>query len=341
MRNLLFLLTLVLVACGPDGKHIAIDGRFLNLNQGEFLVYSPDGAIEGVDTIRLEGGRFDYEAECQHDGTTVVVLPNGQEIPVFVSPGKSYTIKGDAQNLNAVVVKGGGDNKLMNKFREEIAEKAAKAPAGQAADPDAFVTTDNIKQFVESNPASAVSKYLVRRYLLGIEKADYKTAALLIDKMLKASPDDAVLKVLQRRVNDLKNTSAGCAIPSFSVTDINGATVSNGTISSGIWLVCTFATWDYESTNLLRRIKTTKTDKSADWNILAISFDASKTQCRNSMSYDADEYTIICDEKMLETPLADKFSVRRTSAVIIVKDGKIIERNLIGEKLIEYLRDKL
>ena len=39
-------LTLIMVSCGTDSKHFKLEGRLLNLNQGEFYVYSPDGGIE-------------------------------------------------------------------------------------------------------------------------------------------------------------------------------------------------------------------------------------------------------------------------------------------------------
>ena len=35
-------LTLIMVSCGTDSKHFKLEGRLLNLNQGEFYVYSPD-----------------------------------------------------------------------------------------------------------------------------------------------------------------------------------------------------------------------------------------------------------------------------------------------------------
>ena len=49
-------LTLIMVSCGTDSQHFKLEGRLLNLNQGEFYVYSPDGGIEGFDTIRVEAG---------------------------------------------------------------------------------------------------------------------------------------------------------------------------------------------------------------------------------------------------------------------------------------------
>lgn len=68
MRNILLLLTLMLVACGPDNGHFRLKGHLLNLNQGEFYVYSPDGSLEGTDTITVAGGRFTYEPACKHEG---------------------------------------------------------------------------------------------------------------------------------------------------------------------------------------------------------------------------------------------------------------------------------
>lgn len=44
------------------------------MNQGEFYVYSPDGGFEGVDTIKVEGGRFTFETECKEDFTIMLVF---------------------------------------------------------------------------------------------------------------------------------------------------------------------------------------------------------------------------------------------------------------------------
>ena len=71
---ILIVLTLVLAACGTDKHHFEIDGRLTNLNQGEFYVYSPDGLITGLDTIKVEGGRFSYELPSNPSLHNLVVL---------------------------------------------------------------------------------------------------------------------------------------------------------------------------------------------------------------------------------------------------------------------------
>lgn len=88
MKRLIYILTLalVLVACGSRRGYFSLEGRLLNLNQGEFYVYSPDGVFDGVDTIKVEGGRFAYETPCKEEGTLVIVFPNYSEQPVLPNP---------------------------------------------------------------------------------------------------------------------------------------------------------------------------------------------------------------------------------------------------------------
>ena len=64
------------LACGPDKGTFRMEGEFKGFNQGEFYVYSPDGARTGIDTINVQGGRFAYEIPCEEEGTIVIVLPN-------------------------------------------------------------------------------------------------------------------------------------------------------------------------------------------------------------------------------------------------------------------------
>ena len=60
---ILIVLTLVLAACGTDKHHFEIDGRLTNLNQGEFYVYSPDGLITGLDTIKVDASLMSFHVK--------------------------------------------------------------------------------------------------------------------------------------------------------------------------------------------------------------------------------------------------------------------------------------
>ncbi|WP_309546384.1 DUF4369 domain-containing protein [Hoylesella enoeca] len=160
----LVLLTLVVVSCGTDSDHFKIEGRLLNLNQGEFYVYSTNGGLDGIDTIKVTGGRFAYEIPCEKAATLVLVFPNFSEQPVFAQPGKSVEIKADASHLKELTVDGTKDNELMNRFREQIVSASPPEIAKCAA------------QFVEDHPESVVSVYLVRKYFITAPMPDYKRA---------------------------------------------------------------------------------------------------------------------------------------------------------------------
>mgnify|MGYP000202928875 CR=1 FL=1 len=117
----LILLTLVLVSCGVDGKHFKLEGRFLHLNQGEFYVYSTDGVLDGIDTIKIEGGRFAYEIPCDEEGTLVMVFPNFSEQPIFTQQGKTVEIKADASHLKELEAEGTDNTTLMTTGFKHVA----------------------------------------------------------------------------------------------------------------------------------------------------------------------------------------------------------------------------
>ena len=111
---------LLLTACGVDSEKFRIEGRLRNINQGEFWVYSPDGGIDGMDTMQVRNGRFSYETTLRIPATFVIVFPNYSEQPVFAEPGEKVEIKGDATHLKEMLIKGTDDNDDMTKLRMEL-----------------------------------------------------------------------------------------------------------------------------------------------------------------------------------------------------------------------------
>lgn len=326
--GLLSLLTLVLVACGPDNKHIKLTGKLLNLNQGEFLVFSPDGALASTDTIYIEGGRFTFEPRCEHEGSMIIVLPNKQEIPIFVEPGKSYSLEGDAHNMKELNVKGGKDNELMSAFRSQLKDKEEN-----------YQPISEVKAFVDEHNQSPVGIYLVRRYCLDSETPNFSAAADALAKLSEAQPDNAALKVMHTQVDELKNTSAGASLPSFSVQDINGNIITDRDLSSGVAIIIAQASWDFESTSQMNRIMSTRRDLSKNWKLVVLSFDAAKNQCKNTVHMDAKDGYIIFDGNMSENALARKLAIAQTGTVVVVQNGRIKERDLNGERLIQKLKE--
>ena len=143
-----FFVGLLLSSCGVDSNKFRLTGRLRNVNQAEFLIYSPDGAISGIDTIPVRDGRFSYETELRHPATFVVVFPNFSEQPVFAEPGEEVDIKGNASHMKEMIIKGTDDNDDMTELRMQLNELMP---------PD---IPKAVGTFIDKHPRSRVSRYI-------------------------------------------------------------------------------------------------------------------------------------------------------------------------------------
>lgn len=323
----LILLTLVLVSCGVDGKHFKLEGRFLHLNQGEFYVYSTDGVLDGIDTIKIEGGRFAYEIPCDEEGTLVMVFPNFSEQPVFTQPGKTVEIKADASHLKELEAEGTDNNKLMTAFRKQVSNMSPQQAIEAAA------------EFVKHNPKSDVSAWLIRKYFILAPKPDYTKAKQLLDLMIAEQPKNGKLVNLQQQLIGL-TTTAGKSLPIFTATDINGNKVTQANLTqSPNAVVFLWASWNYESTDMQRQLKRLKAAKSNGLSVIGVCIDPSKSEMQQSLRQDSISWPTINDGMMFDTKIAKQLGLSQVPANILLKNGKIVGRNLRMNELKEKIEN--
>lgn len=311
---LFLLLVLMLISCGTRSGHFKMEGRFLHMNQGELYVYSPDGGIDGLDTIKIEAGRFAYEIPCSKPATLVIIFPNYSVQPIFAESGGSVEVKADASHLKEMEVKGTDDNELMTKFRKQIANSSPPDELKYAI------------QFIKDHPESTVSVYLLNRYLIQMETPDYKQAANLLKILLKEQPGNVTLGRLQRQISGLGTLKVGDKLPNFTAKDVNGKLINNATLANQTIIISTWAAWSYESLDFQRALNdAVKAGKIA---ALGISVDANPKDVRQALKNDDITFPNVCDGKMLSTPLLKTFGLTTVPDNIVVRNGKIIERGI-------------
>ena len=322
-------LALLLAACGVDGKRFRVEGRFLNLNRGEFYVYSTNGLIDGIDTVKLEGGRFTYDIPCEREGTLVMVFPNFSEQPIFAQPGKSVDIEGDASHLKELTVKGTKDNKLMNQFREAIVNASPPQVAKIAA------------MFAADNPTSLVSVYLVRRYFITTPTPNYKEAERLVKLLLAQQPKNGELNRMQTLISTLAKTSVGAPLPSFQARTTKGEKVSQQPYNKAA--VAVFNVWsttNMQSMEIQRMLKQKVRDSKGKLQVVSLCVDPILRECNDVLQRDSISWPNICDGAMFEGDVAKKLGIYTVPFNILLKNGKIIARDLDNNQLKEQL-DKL
>ena len=367
---------LVCTSCGTDSRHFRIDGRLLHLNQGEFYVYSPDGTINGLDTIKVQAGRFSYEVACDRPMTLMIVFPNFTEQPVFAQPGKSVDLKGDASHLKEMTVKGTKDNELMNKFREMI-RNAAPPEMKKCA-----------QLFVQDHPESRVGAYLVDRYFIHDANPDTKTAVRLVDLMIEKQPENGYLKRQKRQLTASFVATKGADIPNVLGTTVDGKTIGRVQLTKApVTVVCALATWKDESMSQFRRLAAYAASQQGRVAVVGVSIDASPSLVRSqlasqigisdsasglafgpssgsssgsasgsssgsssasasaaaqgsSSSRSSSTCYVVCDGKMVESPFFTRLGLTGVPDNIVIKNGRIAAAHLTDNQLTEFIKEK-
>ena len=291
----IFLFVLVIIAtlssCGAEKGKFKMSGRFLNLDQGEFYVYSPDGVIDGIDTIHVKGGRFTYERPLDREATLMLVFPNFSEQPIFANSGKSVEIKGDASHIKEIEVTGTKDNELMTKFRKETASSSP---------PDIAKTAE---KYINDKPESLVGVYLVRKYFIQTMTPDYTKAEQLVAKMLESQPKNGALVLLRKQLSQLKNGKVGNSVTTFTATDINGHAISDQDLGDGVAVIYVWSTWNYESQEMQRQLKKRARESGGRLKLISISMDADHKACKNMIERDSITCPTVLEPQLFEGQL--------------------------------------
>lgn len=310
------LLALVVVSCGAPSGHFRLEGKLRNFNQGEFYLYGLDGRGR-LDTILVSEGRFFYEAPIDEPSAFSLIFPNFSEVPVFAESGVTVKLNGDASHLKEVRLKGTKENDLMTEFRLKVAE---------ATPPQALKEAE---AFIHANPSTVSSLYILNKFFLMKANADYKKAAALCKEMAKAQPNNEQVRSLSKLLKNLRTFANGKQLPSFSAVDIKGQRVSNASLTGDVNVITVWATWNYDSGNMMRQLRQQKKEYGLRLGLLSICVDASKSDCRRTMDRDSLTWNIICDGQMLDSPILAQLGIADVPFNLVAdRSGKVLAVNL-------------
>lgn len=330
MRHSLLLLALILVACGPDSGRFRLEGRFKNLNQGEFFIYNID--LGRKDTIGVRDGRFVYDVALADTAVLTLLFPNYSELPVFARPGTVVTMKGDVSHLREVEVSGTSENELMTAFRLRTNDMMPPQVLEEA------------KKFIANNPESPVSHYLLRRYvLLSSQEPDYPEAHRLCQLMLEHQAANVQLVHLEQQLRKLLSLRTTGQLPHFEAIDEEGHPVTIQQLTSQANIIYVWGMWDYTSQSTMRQLNALKKEHGSKLSIVTISLDASPADHASLLKSDSICWPNICDSLLWKSPLLEKLGIATMPASIVIdQDGYIVARNLdyngMKEKVEELLK---
>ena len=291
-------------------------------------MYSPDGAINDIDTIKVQGGRFAYEIPCESEGTIVIVLPNYTEIPVFVEPGKSVDMTADASHIKDIEVTGTDANERMTEWRKNTSSQSPEGLKKQA------------EQFIRENPSSIVSRWLLRKHFVVTAMPDLKKAKELVRLMEKSTDKEPSV---MRLVVGLENLplQVGDVLPAFKAKDLRGNDVLASQYRVGKAVILVWSSWDYEgqsiSRRVLRKIEEMKSQDKQVPKVLGISIDASAVKAKKTIGNDSTAWSTICDGLMWDSPVVKAMGSTRVPDNFVLENGKVKACHLGAEELLKQL----
>ena len=332
---------LTLLGCGGSAGQFRLCGDFDHLEQGEFYIYSPDGGLDRLDTLRLREGKFDYTVPLQEKATYHILYPNFSELVIFGESGKVVKVKGDARSLNEVKVSGTDENETYTKYRRE-----SQNLSGKKLD---SLTRDYILQY----PTMQMSRFLLNKYFIQPEGTDQQMMHELYDSLCRANPSDVFLSNLSNDVRRKNTIKTGSRIPEFSLTTrkvelkkykkkktiirtIESRTVSDTSYKDKPLLLVFWATWRSGSQSGLYRASRLMRESENKIQAISYSLDVEDTELKAVERRDSIDYPSICDFKCWNSPLVQQWGIRELPFFILMdKDRKVLASGTNWSKDIE------
>jgi peroxiredoxin len=220
-----------------------------------------------------------------------------------------------------------------NKAKDEAAKKKAE---DQMDELDAKQTIEKL-DLIKSLGSSPVGAYITNSISYTIENpADMEA---IINGFGPELAEYKYVKTLKEGLVKMKATAVGVMAPDFTQNDPDGKPVKLSDFRGKYVLVDFWASWcgpcRAENPNV---VKAYNKYKSKGFTILGVSLDREKDPWLKAIKDDNLTWTHVSDVKYWDNEVAKQYGIRAIPAnVLIDKTGKIVGKNLRGEKLEEAL----
>lgn len=308
---------LLLVSCGPGKDRVRLEGRLDNINDAEFYVYSEDGAFDGIDTVRISDGKFEYERKLGEPAVLTLLYPNFSQSYVIAEPGHTIKLKGDASKIAEATISGTEQNELLSDFRQKHTNDVATNQRLAAA------------QFIRDNASTLAAVAVFRMYFANKQYADAATALQLLDVLKKAQPRQRAVSYLDSFFRPIFENGVGQPLPEFTAETIDGRKVSSVDYKGKNLVIACVGTWQSDSRPLLVQLRRKLKTLGGNWQCLVVSLDVDHEVLRSNLRTDSVAYPVICDRKAFDSPLVNKLGLHYVPSLMLVNaQGRIVQRDV-------------
>ena len=344
-RNLLIgLMALGLFACTskPKTETFKINVNLANAD-GKTVYLQKDGQTLDSATIANWDAVFETPV-CKDNEMYSVMLKGWRRAFPFFTDNNDVTIEGDAQNPNAIVVKGSASQDRLMAFTESYNALETKLEADSTmaqADKDEILKM-HCFDYVWENPTDPVAHYVMYRYKWAFGPCELRT---MIDNIHHADSTLITknLAMAEEYVEKQERVQAGQSIIDFTQNDADGNPVTLSELAQGKLLLVDFwASWcpDCRKANP-DVVATWQKFHEQGFDVLGVSFDTNKEAWLAAIEKDNLTWTQVSDLQGWNNAAGALYAVSFIPQNALIKDGMIVARNLEGEELMEEIGRQL
>ena len=262
----------------------------------------------------------------------------------FFTDHKDMTIEGDAQNPNAIVVKGSETQARLDAFTKGYDELEAKVEADSTiapADGEEMLKM-HCFEYIWENPKDPVAHYVLYRYKWAFGPCEMRT---MIDNIHHA--DSTItsnnLTMAEEYVEKLERVQVGQPIIDFTQNDPDGNPVTLSQLAEGKLLLVDFwASWcpDCRKANP-DVVAAYQRYHDQGFDVLGVSFDTNKEAWLAAIEKDGLTWAQVSDLQGWSNAAGALYSIAFIPQNALIKDGMIVARNLEGEELMQEIETQL
>ena len=341
---LLCALALGLFACNttPKTETFKVNVNLANAD-GKTVYLQKDGQV--LDSAVIANWDAVFNTPVCDDIEMYGLMLQGWRRPfAFFTDNVDVTLEGDAQNPNAIVVKGSESQDRLNAFTQsynELEEKLESDSTMSQADKDEILKM-HCFDYVWENPKDPVAHYVMYRYKWAFGPCELRT---MMDNIHHADStlNTKNLQMAEEYVEKIERVQAGQPMVDFTQNDADGNPVTLSELADGkILLVDFWASWcpDCRKANP-GVVAAYQKFHDQGFDILGVSFDTNKEAWLAAIEKDGLTWTHVSDLQGWGNAAGALYSIAFIPQNALIKDGRIVARNLEGEELMEEVERQL
>lgn len=335
MKNWILFFTLVaLASCASPKKGFKVEGAIDSLSGKVYLAVLEGKMPVKIDSTETQDGKFTFQGKVDMPIMALIQTPS-KTIKSFFLENSDIRIVGDVNIPKDIEVLGSATHDTYADLLHNRDQIVKSNPDSVSEDLLQAYTV----QFVENNPNSVAAAYVLFRelsYMLPAQELER-----LSSRFTPEVQPSVYLKVLNERIEAMKRVDIGQSFIDINLPDTAGNNVAlSSLIGEGKYVLVDFwASWcgpcRRENPHVVAAFNEFH---KKGFEIFGVSLDKEAADWKKGIVEDGLTWTHVSDLQFWNSEAAKEYAVNSIPANFLIgPDGKIMARNLRGDKLREKL----